>query len=75
MLRQMKSASAMIARITRIVISMNSLPSRWIERLALVWPARRCLESDPGCRKAGTEHGDHDEIQAGERQATLACAT
>ena len=44
------------------------------EQLALARQARRGSEADPGCRKPGTEAGDHDEVQAREREATLACA-
>ena len=45
------------------------------ERLALVRLARREPEADAGCRKSCSEPCDDDEVQAGEREAALACAT
>ena len=74
MLRQMKSASAMMARMTRIVISMSPPSSRWIEWLALVRPPRCGAKTDAGRRKPGPEAGNYDQVHAGEREATLALA-
>lgn len=35
-------------------------------------PARRGPKADAGCCKTGTDPGDHEKVQTGEREATLA---